>query len=254
MLSGGLAGTAYPREASPEELRERFAEGRGHFDAGRYRQALSVFSAILAEDSQARGSLFLAATSHLQLDEFEEAAPLFDRFLRLEPRHLSGLIGAVKSHQHLGNDDQVARYRRVLLAMKAEGSDPRLEIMLNYERERIPVAAGATISIQEFFPAEDQREVFSGVLIEGKTAQRKVEWVLAQGTEEEALRDLYPQAGALPLFVLGETPPSGDALSDYALHDVHWGRLDFDRAREGILKVLSVETKKKRPRRMTEPL
>jgi tetratricopeptide (TPR) repeat protein len=241
LLAGALAGI-FPLCSAravdgdeAEQLKARFTEGYRFFEVGQYRKALSVFEAIRKVDPNARGSLFLSGMSYIQLLEFDKAVPCFDRFLRLEPDHVSGLIGAIKSNQALGNDEAVGKYRQKLFWLKSRRADKRLEVMINYEREIISVGGGERLSVLETFPDVESTVRYQGVLIKGKKVLRRLEWIRAEGAVKTAVDAIYPDKRDQAAFVLAEA--KGENGDDYKMHEITFTSLDYVTARNALLKV-----------------
>ncbi len=79
-----LAMVAASRPAMPEQDASRlFRQGVGHFEAGRYEQALEAFEAVYAE-RQLAGVLYNIAMCYRALDRVPEAVNAFRRYLRDE--------------------------------------------------------------------------------------------------------------------------------------------------------------------------
>jgi tetratricopeptide (TPR) repeat protein len=243
MLAGAILAppvlVAEEARSDEDQLRERFKEGYALFEEGQYRKALTIFDSILEADPEARGSLFLSGMSYLQLMEFEPAVAYFDRFLKLEPEHVSGLIGAIKVNQSLGNEEAVRYYRQALLRLKSQQADRRLGVMINYEREIISLGRGMRLSILETFPDVESSVRYQAVQILGKKVIRRLEWILAEGPVRQAVEALYSDHKGKPIYVLAETGgPATSGENDYKMHDVAFESLNYDFARKAFLKVL----------------
>jgi len=150
-------------QLSPDKvaaLKARFATGKDMAEKGEFKNALKVFRGILDEDPNARGSLFMSGVMCNQLYDYAAAADYLERFLTLEPQHTAGLINAIKANQGLDNTAKVEQYRTRLFERRRLAVDPVLNLMENYERQRIPLKDGGYLSIQEAFNPHGEEAVY----------------------------------------------------------------------------------------------
>jgi len=228
-------------ETTVEKLKAEFAVGRSYFEKQDYARALDVFEKILVIDPQARGSLLLSSISRHRLGQYQEAGQLIDQFLTLEKNHVSGIIAGIQIHQALGSMEKVHLLRKRLFQLKAAGADRRLGVMLNYEREIIPLEDELKISILEHFPSPEDGPLFQGVIIRGTTIKRRLEWIEATGSTLESLKQIYPEASRGSVYVLGEPIYKVDDLLDYKIRSVQFRKLEYQVVRDEILNVLQVK-------------
>lgn len=242
LFTGAYPGSRVQAAGEPteEELQARFKQGYALFEAGQYRKALATFESIRKADPDARGSLLLSGMAHLQLFEFAESADCFRRFLQLEPAHVSGLVGGIKAHQAIGDEEAVEKYRQALFRLKSTQADPRLEVMLNYEREMISLGGGLRLSILETFPGVESSVLYQALVLRGKAVVRRLEWIRAEGPVRKAVEALHPDRSHQTIFVLAETGGDSDGGDDYKMHEVAFESLDYSRARQAFLKVVKV--------------
>jgi len=219
---------ASPSAQEQEQLKERFDAARQLVTEEKFEEALRRFEGILEVDPNARGSLLMSGLVHNRLYQFDRAALFFDRFLALEPEHVSGALGALKAYQSSGQEEKADLLRDRVMAFRREGVDPRLSRMLNFEREARRLDDGRAISVLEMFPGNTSgtwKLVLMGKDL--KQILRRMEWKLADSSEL-ALMGMGPDDP--PLWILGEPLYDKEGLSDYKIRKFHEGSLDYRQA------------------------
>ncbi|MDR1304895.1 MAG: tetratricopeptide repeat protein [Verrucomicrobiales bacterium] len=212
-------------QPSVAELKQRFEQGRLLYSSGQYAQALTLFARNLAIDPNSKGSLLFSALACIQLGEFSKANADLDRFLQLEPHNAEGLIAAIKTKQALRRDHEVETLRRRLKEDRAAGLEPRLKVMLSYEREVIYQSDGSRISILENFSA-DGNYLWLYLLLDKdkKTIKRRLELAAVPTVDQT--------------YVLGETRVSETGVSGYKIYQRYSALPSYDTAKTDALVVL----------------
>jgi len=219
-------------------LRERFDQGLKQMQQGRYQASLDIFSDILEEDPRARGSLLMSGLINNRLLRFGEASRFFDRFLTLEPDHVSGNLGALKAYQSSGRTAEATAIRNRVLDLWRHRDDPRFEVMISFEREVRALPSGSILSIQEAFPGKGSYQ-WKAILMdrEPETIHRVLEWKVADATQRE-LMEYTPEDPAL--WILGEPIYEDGELQSYKVRTIHRGSLSYERAVAEVLPVLAL--------------
>ncbi len=158
-LSAGSAIHAQTSDpAKIAELQTRFKGGVDLFNSGKNDEALKVFTAILAEEPKARGSLFFAAFINLHQGKYEQAAALADRFLELEPKDFKGIVLAIQANQALKRTAKVEALRATLFTLRDTITPvPGLvDARTMYIRERILSDDGRNIIFCEYFDYKNE--------------------------------------------------------------------------------------------------
>ncbi|MGF1678415.1 MAG: hypothetical protein ACFCUX_04380 [Candidatus Methylacidiphilales bacterium] len=224
-------------EEKVREWKARFEKGRLMAEQDRVAEALEIFSAILLEDPQARGSLLMSGLCYNRLHAYESAVPFFERFLKLQPDHVSGTLGAIKALQSSGRTDRAEALIETLYRLRDEGTDPRLKAMLSFEREAVPQANQTSVSILQSFP--DHKGYAWRILVldvSGKRITRQVEWKEG-GNMERQMMELQPDES---LWILGETIFNADLeVKDYKIHQIMRRKPDYPSAVKAALDILS---------------
>jgi tetratricopeptide (TPR) repeat protein len=220
-----LAGAQNTGTSQVEELKQRFEQGRQLYSSGQYEKALELFAKNLAADPNSKGSLLFSSLAYIQLGEFIKANVDLDRFLQLEPRNAEGLIAAIKTKQALGKSNEVEGLRKKLFDDRTAGIDPRLKVMMSYEREVIYQSDGSRISILENFEPNGNY-VWLYLLLDKdkKTIKRRLE-LAAVPTVAKA-------------YVLGETKGNDANISGYKIYKSYSALPDYDTAKTDALVVL----------------
>ena len=215
-----VAAVAAPTERQQEEWKKRFDQGRALYVAGQYEKALALFRQNLQADANAKGSLLYTALAYIQLGDFATAESYADKFSRLEPANAEGLIAAIKIKQALGKEAEVDASRAKLVAERESGREPRLRVMLSYEREVMGRSDGSRISVLESFEPEGSY-VWVYLLLDSdkKTITRRLELAAAP-----------TQAGT---YVLGES-----LQGSYKIYKVYTGLPAYGEARKAAMAVL----------------
>jgi tetratricopeptide (TPR) repeat protein len=217
-----VAATAQP----VEELRRRFEQGRALYSAGEYARALALFEQNLAADPASKGSLLFSALAHIQAGDFIRADGYLDRFLALEPADSEGLIAAVKTKQALNKSGEVEELRRRLFAKRAAGGDPRLKVMMSYEREVIYRSDGSRISILENFePDGSYGWLYLLLDKDRKTIKRRLEMAAVPTSTRTC--------------VLGETLRNEAGISGYKIYHHYATSPKYEQARRDALTVMA---------------
>lgn len=157
--------------ATPEQVtiwKKRYQEGAALEKQGKLDEALAVFTEILSQDPDARGSLFKSGVILIRKFQFQEALPFMLRFKKLEPQDVRGTIALIKIYQSLGDSEQVNLLRQSLVTERAGGKNPRLNQMLSYERELIPMKNNRTLSVQDNLDPSPTRFTWAYVLLDSK--------------------------------------------------------------------------------------
>jgi len=163
-LFGALIFQALGQSVDPAKVadyKQRFAKGKELAEKGKFQDALKIFKGILAEDPLAKGSLFMAGVTSNQLYEFNAAALYLDKFLDLEPQHTAALINAIKAHQASNDEAKVELYRARLFEKRRLKTDPVLNLMGSYERQRYALKDGGYLSILETFSPTGKEAFYS---------------------------------------------------------------------------------------------
>lgn len=156
---------------TPEQVaiwKKRYQEGAALEKQGKLDEALAVFTEILSQDPEARGSLFMSGVILIRTFQFQEALPFMLRFRNLEPLDIRGTISLIKIYQALGDSAQVNLLRQSLVAERAEGKNPRLNQLLSYERELIPLKNKRTLSVQDNLDPSPTRFTWAYVLLDSQ--------------------------------------------------------------------------------------
>lgn len=237
LISLAFTVVAEPTPEQKAQLKERFDAAQEQVSAGNFEAALQEFHAILAIDPKARGSLLMSGLVHNRLYQFDQAVAFFERFLALEPDHVSGSLGALKAWQSSGQTEKAEATRKRILAFQRSGKDPRLARMLNFEREARRLADGRAISVLEMFPGESGI-VWKLVLLgpDLKAIQKRLQWKQADSQQREVMGAGKDDP---PLWILGETVYSEEGLAEYKVRQLHSGSLTYAQAVErGVAELL----------------
>lgn len=182
----GLPTLSQAEGPSPEKVRElktRFQEGYAIFARDKdYKKALTIFEGIIAEAPEARGSLLFGGLSLNELGQYEKALSYFERFKKLEPGDAAGVIGSIRAHQSLGNEEKAEALISELRKLKEHGKDRNLPFMRNFERERIPTGDGGFISALEYFELKEEKPVWAFVRFD-KEMKPVERYELVEGSE-----------------------------------------------------------------------
>jgi len=220
---------SYLNASTPEQVIDwklRFQQGATLAQEGKSNEALAIFTKILSEDPEARGSLLMSGLVHLRKFQFAEALGFIERFRKLEPDHEAGLIGMIKIQQGLGDVAAVEPLRLQLQALRAAGKNPRLQAMWSYEREVLPYKKDYTISVQENLEEQAGRFVWAYVVLDSKNViLRRLEWtkVTMQGATN---------------YALGETKLVNGLTNDYKIHRLVKELPDYSKAKSIALEIL----------------
>jgi tetratricopeptide (TPR) repeat protein len=227
-------------EGKIQQLKLEFQKGRALLESGKPREALAVFSPILAQDPEARGSLVLSGVACNELGQFAEAAPFFERFLKLEPANEIGLIGAIKANQSLGRTQEVERLRGILERERKAGTNKHLANLLSYERETVFLSSGERVSIQEAFDPGPLTPRWTYLLIRNKKEiVRRLELTLAPEKEAAQMRQLQPPGKTgQDLYLFGEPVHDGKGVQSYKIIKVAWELPAYEAARTWALDTL----------------
>lgn len=224
-----------------EAWRLRFKQGVSLLKAGKQQEAFETFQSILEEDPYARGSLFLSGVILNQRFQFKEAGTYFERFLKLEPRHAAGLIGAVKAFQGIGDRDKVTLYLGKLNTLKNGGQDPRLNQMKSFEREIIPLKGGQYVSVQEFFTYKISKmdNIWSYVLMKKDApVNRKLEFIPAPPEETKRIRLGNPNVKGV--FLLSESIlDANGSVQDVKIRKMFFHKPKYGEVRDAAVAILS---------------
>jgi tetratricopeptide (TPR) repeat protein len=208
-----------------EEMKQRFEQGHSLYSAGQYGKALELFAKNLATDPNSKGSLLFSALAYIQLGEFSKANTDLDRFLPLEPRNAEGLIAAIKTKQALGRGAEVEALRKRLFDGRARGVDPRLKLMMSYEREVIYQSDSSRLSILENFdPSGSYVWLYLLLGKDKKTIKRRLE--------------LAAVPTAVKTYVLGETKGGETSVSGYKIYKSYSALPDYGQAKADALIIL----------------
>lgn len=227
--------------ADQKLLRQRFEQGLKLYEDGKHQEALVIFKDNLSIDPHARGSLLMTALCYNNLGKWTDAIVHFEKFLEFEPRHESGLIGAVKAHQALGNSKRAGQLRSRLILIKGTGGSQRMKLMGSFEREVLSLNDGKFISIQENFSREEFDPLWRYLYIEGtENVLREFELVKAPKEQAKALKATSPKNADKDLYLLGEHLPleEGKEVRDYKIRALFWGRPTYEDSRQRMLKEL----------------
>jgi tetratricopeptide (TPR) repeat protein len=217
--------------AAPEQVvewKKRYQEGVALEKEGKRMEALAVFSKILEEDPNARGSLFMSGSILIRQFDFKGALPLLEKFQQLEPDHEGGIIALIKVHQALGNTEKVELGRKSLLDARKSGKNPRLRALLSYEREVISrkEGQGGYISVQENLEENPNRFIWAYVELDEKNVMlRRLEWTAVAA----------PNAVQ---YALGEPKSEKGVTAKYKIHRLLSEKPDYAKAREIALDIL----------------
>ncbi|MDR1190804.1 MAG: hypothetical protein LBK60_03945 [Verrucomicrobiales bacterium] len=213
-----------------EELRRRFEQGCALYSAGEYARARALFEKNLAADPKSKGSLLFTALVYIQTGDFVRADEYLDRFLVLEPADSEGLIAAIKTKQALNKNGDVESLRRRLFDKRAAGGDPRLKVMMSYEREVIYRSDGSRISILENFEPNGNY-VWLYLLLDKdrKTIKRRLEMAAVPTSTKTC--------------VLGETLRNEAGISGYKIYHRYDTPPEYEQARNDALTVMVGEQK-----------
>jgi tetratricopeptide (TPR) repeat protein len=214
---------------TPEQVADwklRFQKGVALEKQGLRDEALAVFTQILAEDPQARGSLLMSGLIHLKQGQAKKALDFLEKFQQLEPTHEGGLIAMIKVHQSLGQMEQVERYRKKMLEERNSKKNPLLAQLLSYEREVVPLADGNSLSILENLEQGPERFIWSYVVLDKKnTVLRRLEWTRIK-------------ASTSMQYALGEAKLQNGLTDQYKIHRLLNEEPDYLKARELALTLL----------------
>ncbi len=222
-------------------LRQRFEEGCNLVAQLRLEPALEVFGGILREDPEARGSLLMSGIVLNQLHRFAEAAPFFERFVRLEPNHEQGLIGAVKAFHGAGREGDAEPYRLRLFQMRKTGKSEKLKVLASYEREIIPSADGRWISVQEYFDEADLRPKWSYLQMKNeKTIGRRLQLNLMPESEAKLARAANASFGPGKVYTLSEAIYENGEFKRTKIHRLVSGNTPYAEVKRMALEVFTV--------------
>jgi len=220
-----LAGAQNTGNSQVEELKQRFEQGRELYSSGQYEKALELFAKNLAADPNSKGSLLFSALSYVQMGEFIKANVDIDRFLQLEPNNAEGLIAAIKTKQALGKVNEVENLRKKLFDDRSAGIDPRLKVMMSYEREVIYQSDGSRISILENFePSGNYVWLYLLLDKDKKTIKRRIE--------------LAAVPTVAKTYVLGEVKGNDTSINGYKIYKSYSALPAYDNAKADALVVL----------------
>jgi tetratricopeptide (TPR) repeat protein len=225
-----------PSQVEIEALRDRFRQGVVLMSQGSNESALKIFNAILDTDPNARGSLLMAGIASNQLGNYLQASDYFDRFLALEPKNSAGLIGAIKANQALNLTPKVDTLRERLVQLRKEGKDIKLNRMISYERQRIPLPGGTGISILESFDDSNAQAIWSFNLIgpENKLI-RRIELISCP-------EEFKGQPDASP-FMLAEPVYEGEIIARYKIIEGLQEMPSYEPLRNKVVKMLEATPK-----------
>lgn len=235
----GLRASGVP-EGRAKELRQRFEEGCRLVAQNRLEPALEIFASILREDPEARGSLLMSGLVENQRFRFAEAAGFFERFVRLEPTHEQGLMGWIKALHGLGRVEEAEPLRLRLIQLRRSGKSAKLRVMASYEREVVPQAGGAWISVQEYFDEADMRPRWAWLKMKKeRVMERHLQLVRLPESEARQLRESNPALGPGPVFALSELVYEGEEFRRAKIHRFVSGAAGYVEVRDLALKVLA---------------
>ncbi|MEM9399101.1 MAG: hypothetical protein AAF984_02735 [Verrucomicrobiota bacterium] len=221
------------------ELKARFAQGVKYVEAARYVDALAIFKENLRQDPKAMGSLFMAGVVYNELRQFDEATAYFERFLQLEPKHAAGLIGAIKSNQAVGHENEVKKYIGRLKTLKNTGKDQRLTLMESFEREVIPLSDGSFISAQEYFEFKmsESRPFWIFLLMQDrKMSSRRLELRPAPAEEAKLIRMQNPEVQGV--YILTESKYKDGAITGVKIHKMFMFMPEYEEVRNHAKQLL----------------
>jgi tetratricopeptide (TPR) repeat protein len=229
--------------ATPPEkakaLRQRFEEGCNLVAQLRLEPALEVFGGILREDPEARGSLLMSGIVLNQLHRFDEAAPFFERFAKLEPNHEQGLIGAVKAFHGAGREAEAEPYRLRLFQLRKSGKSEKLKVLASYEREIIPAADGRWISVQEYFDEADLRPKWAYLQMKDeKTIGRRLQLNLMPENEAKLARAANASFGSGKVYALSEAIYEKGEFKRTKIHRLVSGTTPYPEVKKMALEIL----------------
>jgi tetratricopeptide (TPR) repeat protein len=218
-------------EPTPQQVAEwkaRFQSGVRLVEKGQFEDSLKVFESILEEDANARGSLLMSGVANNHLLRWKEAVEFLEKFLKMQPDHVTGMLAAVQAHQGNGNTDRASYYRDRLKALRAQGKDQRLSLMKNFERERVGQADGGLVILLETFQQEAGEPVYVAVqLSPEKRILRRLEWAPAP-----------PESGQQG-YVLGEPLYEKEVIVRYKIHDLRPTLPGYLEAKQAMVDVLA---------------
>ena len=230
-------------ETTPDktkELRQRFEDGCKLVSQNRAEPALEIFSGILREDPEARGSLLMSGIVLNQQRRFAEAVPFFQHFTRLEPDHEQGLIGMVKACQSSDRESEAEPYRLHLFQLRQSGKSAKLKVMASYEREVIPRNDGRWVSVQEYFDEADLRPKWAYLLLKDeKTIARRLQLNLLPESEAKIARTNNASFGPGKIYALSEAIYEGGEFKRSKIHRLVSGGTSYAEAKKLALEVFA---------------
>jgi tetratricopeptide (TPR) repeat protein len=142
------------------DFKERFKQGNALQDAGRLIEARKIYDGILAEDPNARGSLFEAGETSMRLGEMAKADVYLSRLHELEPNFAPAIELLIQVNQALKRDVKVELLIRDFAALRQSGNAPDLAASLCFVRERVDLGQQVVVISQFFDYMQDPNTVW----------------------------------------------------------------------------------------------
>ncbi len=167
-------GDAITDPAKIADFQKRFQQGNALEAAGKLAEARTVYEGILAEDPNARGSLFEAGRISLQLGDLAKASAYLAKLHELEPDFPPAIELLIQVNQALGRDVMVELLIHDFRELRDSGKVPKLQQSLCFVRERIPFHDDTIVVSQFFDYTSDPNTVWMGEVFDptGKLKQR----------------------------------------------------------------------------------
>ena len=142
------------------DFKKRFLQGNALRDAGKLAEARTIYDGILAEDPNARGSLFEAGEISVRLGELLKADEYLERLHELEPNFPAAIELLIQVNQTLKRDVKAELLVREFDQLHAGGKLPELSRSLCFVRERIHLGQQEVVISQFFDYLQDPNTVW----------------------------------------------------------------------------------------------
>ena len=130
---------------------KRFEDGYALQQAGKLKEARTVYEGILAEQPDAKRSLLEAGRISLKLDDFTKADEYLSRLHALVPDFPDAYELLIQTNQALKRDIKVALLIKQFQTLHANAPVPGFGASLNFVREQIRLDSGDTIVFTQYF-------------------------------------------------------------------------------------------------------
>jgi tetratricopeptide (TPR) repeat protein len=155
-----LPGSGETDPAKIADFEARFKKGTELARQGDLAGARKIFDGILADDPNARGSLFEAGQISIQLGDLDKANDYLSKLHDLEPNFPQAIELLIQVNQALKHDVKVELLCREFQMLHDGGKNPKLAQSLCFVRERFPQNKDEVVVSQFFDYTKDPNTVW----------------------------------------------------------------------------------------------